>query len=635
MFPLPATTPTVVQSDVLQPATTEVIVTEDAAGHDAGMAVQEPLQSVVTTADTSVPEPIIEEPTSNQPLPTSLEQIIPTATTLAPALSHRRPERDRKRPSRYDAPTFHFSVREGLAKYKDKAADAIKAELTQLCDKKVFSGVHWKRLSPEQRRKTIRSSMFLKDKFNANGDFEKLKARLVAGGDMQDRTNYDDVSSPTASTSAVFLVAGIAAAERRHVVTMDIGGAYLNAHMKEEVLMSLNKTVAELLCDCRPEYAPFKREDGSIVVKLHKALYGCVESGKLWNQEITRQLKSMGYEQNAYEECVFNKRANGVQCTMVLFVDDIMATCADKSVIDEDIKTLRDKYKELTVHEGLNHSYLGMNFDFTSSRKVRVTMRHYVEDMVSQYRVEGYATSPAADDLFHVDSDSPTLPPERLAEFHSGVAKVLYLAKRVRADCLCATIFLATRVLCATEQDWTKLQRLLRYINSTKLIGTVLEKIGASQVLAYVDASFGVHEDMKSHTGTWITMGKGGIFVKSSKQKLMTKSSTEAELVGMSDAIPMIVWIQNFLRAQGHELKPAIIYQDNKSTIALAEKGRSTSERTRHINIRYYFVKDLIERSEVKVEYLQTEDMIADILTKPLQGEKFRRLRALALNWYE
>jgi hypothetical protein len=103
----------------------------------------------------------------------------------------------------------------------------------------------------------------------------------------------------------------------------------------------------------------------------------------------------------------------------------------------------------------------------------------------------------------------------------------------------------------------------------------------------------------------------------------------------MSDAIPMVIWFRNFLSGQGYDLLPAVICQDNQSTIALAEKGRSTSDRTRHIDIRYFFVKDLIERKEIEIEYLKTEDMIADLLTKPLQGHKFRRLRGLALNWHE
>jgi hypothetical protein len=430
------------------------------------------------------------------------------------------------------------------------------------------------------------------------------------------------------------MVAGIAAEEARTVVTMDIGGAYLNGIMKEEVFMSLNKTVSDLLIQCQPKYKQFLRSDGTCVVRLIKALYGCVESGKLWNEEISKQLKIMGYEQNPYEECIFNKIVRGKQLTIALFVDDMMATCEDAQAIADDVTTLRARYKEVALHEGVQHSYLGINFDFSTPGSVKLTMGGYIDETLEEYKIHGTANSPASDGLFSLDPISPILPPDELAVFHSAAAKMLYLSKRVRADCLCATMFL-TRVQCATQQDWLKLQRLLKYLNATRSVGTILKCTHLKQVRAHVDASFAVHEDMKSHTGVWITLGLGGFYVRSTKQRLMTKSSTESELVGMSDAIPMIIWFSNFLEAQGYKFHPPIIYQDNQSTIVLANKGKSTSDRTRHIDIRYFFVKDLIDRKEVTVEYKPTDDMIADLLTKPIQGDKFRQLRALALNWYE
>jgi hypothetical protein len=127
----------------------------------------------------------------------------------------------------------------------------------------------------------------------------------------------------------------------------------------------------------------------------------------------------------------------------------------------------------------------------------------------------------------------------------------------------------------------------------------------------------------------------GPVFVKSTKQKLMSKSSTESELIGLSDCVTQVVWTRQFLIHQGYELPPATVFQDNKSTISLVEKGRSTSERTRHINIRFFFVKDKIDSGYVKIEYLPTGEMIADILTKPLQGGLFRKLRRQLLNWDE
>jgi len=152
-------------------------------------------------------------------------------------------------------------------------------------------------------------------------------------------------------------------------------------------------------------------------------------------------------------------------------------------------------------------------------------------------------------------------------------------------------------------------------------------------VRVYADASYGVHPDAKGHTGVVISLGKGPVFVKSSKQKLVAKSSTEAELIALADCVTQAVWTRDFLIEQGYEMGPVEIFQDNKSTITLAERGHSTSDRTRHINIRYFFVHDRIAAGEVKVTYKPTLDMIADIMTKPLQGDLFRTLRARLLNW--
>ena len=125
------------------------------------------------------------------------------------------------------------------------------------------------------------------------------------------------------------------------------------------------------------------------------------------------------------------------------------------------------------------------------------------------------------------------------------------------------------------------------------------------------------------------------MYSKSSGQKINTKSSAESELVGLSDSTGQVVWTRNFLIEQGYVLGPAVIYQDNQSTMALLKNGKSNSDRTRHIAIRFFFVSDRVNNNEIKLEYLETGDMLADILTKPLQGELFRKLRDRLLNWYD
>jgi hypothetical protein len=149
----------------------------------------------------------------------------------------------------------------------------------------------------------------------------------------------------------------------------------------------------------------------------------------------------------------------------------------------------------------------------------------------------------------------------------------------------------------------------------------------------YIDAAFAVHADMRSHTGAIFTMGKGAIISSSTKQKVNSRSSTESELIGVDDKISKVLWVKRFLECQGFKVKLNIIYQDNTSTIRLGENGKASSgKRTRHFDIRYFYVTDLVGRNEVQVEYCPTEEMIADYMTKPLVGGKFKLFRDRIMN---
>ena len=597
-------------------------------------AVDDPaqLQAPVNVAEPAQPDP------PDEPMPVTEEPPIPNdlpAVTLdlpAATPEPRYPARG-NRTSYKDDRVYNITVKKALNSYGKQALRSIYMEILQMPDKGVFTPQDPRSLTKNQLRKVISSSMFLKEKFMSNGDFEKLKARLVAGGHQQDKTAYDDISSPTVATSAAFMVAALAARERRHVVTVDIAGAYLNADMSgPEVLMRLDRTMAAILTKIKPEYSKFLARDGSMVVRLDKALYGCIESAKLWYEDITRTLLAMGFKRNPVDLCVFNKGSGAEQCTICLHVDDLMITARNPTAIEVTLQGLTDKYKTLTVHRGAVHSYLGMTFDFSVPLKAKITMEGYVNDTLKGYGVTGTAATPATVDLFNV-RNSPLLSPETALEFHSRIAKLLYLAKRVRPDILTAIAFLSTRTKCSTADDYHKLDRVLKYLNGTAEFGMVLEADKEITVIVFADASYGVHADGKSHTGVNITLGRGAVFVRSAKQKIVSKSSTEAELIGLTDSLTQAIWTREFLLGQGYTMGPATIYQDNMSAIALAAKGRSTSDRTRHIHIRYFFVKDRVDSGEVHIEYKPTKLMLADILTKPLQGDLFRAMRKELLNW--
>ncbi len=137
----------------------------------------------------------------------------------------------------------------------------------------------------------------------------------------------------------------------------------------------------------------------------------------------------------------------------------------------------------------------------------------------------------------------------------------------------------------------------------------------------YIDAAHAVHDDCKSQSGAAMTCGKGMITSFSRKQKLNGKSLTESELIVVDDAIGQMLWTQYFIQGQGYDLGPSIIYQDNKSAILLEVNGKgSTSERTKHIKVRHFLIKDKVESGDTLVRYCPREKMHADVLTKPLQG---------------
>lgn len=531
---------------------------------------------------------------------------------------------------------LHISVKRAIVEFGEEAHKAIRKELQQMLDLHVWTVVDPTKLTPAEFRAVIYSSMFLKEKRHPNGDFDVLKARLVANGSQQDKSLYEtsSVSSPTVSCTAVFIGAGLAAMERRHVATIDIVGAYLKIDMTGlKVRVRLSAEVSANLCQLDTTYNKFLLKDGTLIVALDKAMYGCLESGKLLFDHVRSTLLAADFIQNEYDQCVFNKGSGPDQCTALVYVDDIMLTCHDERTLIATLDYLTGVYKTVKVNRGTTHSYLGMTLDFSKDGECKITMDGYIDEIIRFADITGKASSPATTSLFDVRESSPPLQERPRQHFHSCVAKLLYLAKRVRPDVLPVVSFLTTRVSAACDDDLAKLTRALKYLNGTRGMGMILAFDPKMVLVSYVDVSYGVHADAKSHTGGLLSLGGGTFAAKSTKQKLVAKSSTEGELIGVSDYSGEIIETRNFLICQGYPMGEATLFQDNMSTIAMIKNGRSNSDRTRHINIRYFFIKDRVDAGEITIKHKPTADMIADILTKPLQGDLFRRLRAELLNW--
>ena len=337
-----------------------------------------------------------------------------------------------------------------------------------------------------------------------------------------------------------------------------------------------------------------------------------MESAALWYENLRASFSALGYAQNQYDICVFNKHnEQGVQCTVAVHVDDLLITSVCSLMIDDLERGLAARYGDVTRKNGPVVNYLGMVFDVTTPGEAKVIMTGFVDDMLKECGITGSARTPATEGLCDVRADIITATEQQRVTFHRCVAKLLYLAKRARPDCLTAVSFLATRVNRCTTDDLAKLQRLMRYVCATKERGVVFSP-GKSGIVVSVliDAAYGVHPDGKSHTGSCVVIGDvGAVHCKSSKQQIVTKSSTEAELVALSDSANQALHVRNFVLSQGHSCGPVTIYQDNMSCMALIDRGRSTAERTRHIAIRYFWVKERVDAGEARVQHLGTKKM--------------------------
>lgn len=530
-----------------------------------------------------------------------------------------------------------FSLNAGLKRFGARGEVAVAKELNQFNMLNTFTPVDPTTLTYEQRRAALASLIFLTEKRDG-----QIKARACANGKPQrEHIAKDESTSPTVSNEANFALAAIAAKERRIVATMDLPGAFLHADNDSFVLMKMTGRLAELMVKTAPSlYRKFVIEDATgkpvLYVQLQKALYGMLKSALLFYRKLVADLTAMGFVLNPYDPCVANKIVDGSQLTVSWHVDDLTLSSVNEPALMDVIQRLKEIYgTNLTANVGPIHDYLGMTFDYSTPGQVEISMDKYIANIINTFPepITDVSATPATDKLFVVRENDRPLPEHQATMFHHVVARLLFASTRVRRDIQTTVAFLTTRVKQPGEDDWGKLKRVLKYLNGTRRLHLTLTVDSLSSIKWYVDGSHQIHDDCRGHTGALMTMGKGAVASSSRKQKINTKSSTETELVAVDDKLGDILWMRYFLESQGYTIQENILYQDNMSSLSLEKNGRiSGSGRTKHIKAKYYLVKDKFHSGEIDLKYCPTDQMWADVLTKPLQGQKFREMRSFLMN---
>ena len=539
---------------------------------------------------------------------------------------------------------LNLSVKQAFNKLgEEDTAEALITEFLQMADKGV-----WQAKTKEEMRNLYRlgrvknvlpCSIFLKEKYDADKRYIKLKARLVAHGNRQildDLFGAKDVDSPTVSLAVVNLLLHLAAAGNWKKRVVDVAGAYLNADLKEPEYMKIPANVVAMiearLATHGEVMQSCKQDDGSVIVELKKALYGLRQAGREWYELLAYFLTTQGYVRSNIDKCLFSKTVGGVISHLAIYVDDVLIISNSDEEVDAITRALEKRFGSITVQEGETMSFVGIEIITDAAGNTRLRQRGYIMDILNHFGVqdEQKAEYPCTGNI--MDPANPSEEDCNVAAYKSGVMKLMYLSTRTRPDIAFAVSALACRAERPKVSDWDRLVHLARYLNGTKDDSLLLKNGGRIEVSAFVDASFMTHRDMRGHTGYCVfadKIGSAAILYRSVKQKSVADSSTEAEVIALHELVQHLLWITSIYEEMGIPvIKPINIHNDNRANITLNSKSIVNFKgRSKYISRKYFSVYEHVESGEVKLIWTGTDDLVADFLTKAIHGGKFHKFK--------
>lgn len=479
----------------------------------------------------------------------------------------------------------------------------------------------WEIVSKPDNQKPIGCKWIFKKKLNESGQVIRYKARLVAQGYSQKfGVDYDEVFAPVAKHTTLRTLLTVAARRTLQVKHIDVKSAYLHGELTETIYMKQPKG-----------YHTGSQED---VCLLKRSIYGLKQAGRIWNRKITEKFKQLGYEQSEADPCLYIRNVEGVMSFILLYVDDMLVVCPNNDEYERVERYLSHHFSITCLGEVSN--YLGIQVEKTSSGSFILNQSAYIRNITNRFNM-----SDAKPSKIPMDPGYPNMQQmeeERMPKsehYLSLVGALLYIAVCTRPDIAIAASILGRKVSQPTEADWNEAKRTLRYLSSTADLKLHLG--GTGDLEGFVDADWaGDKVDRKSNSGFIFKLGSGTISWSARKQQCVSLSSTEAEYVALSEASQELLWLLKLMHDIGEDVdKPVVIHEDNQSCIAMLS-STTGSRRTKHIDTRYNFVKELVSTGIIQVHYCPTESMVADILTKPLAKVKQELFRSLiGLKFYD
>ena len=559
--------------------------------------------------------------------------------------------RARKQPDRYAyvaqegnlgmISTGNMTIRQGILESKKKAEHAVIKEITQMEQRDV-----WDYVLPEKHKEVtgqrIPSSIFLKNKFHADGSFDKMKARLVAGGhkEVVDDLADNEFASPTANIHVLFICLEIICKLGMRFRCIDVTGAYLHAELPldKDIHMYMGEQLSKIITDIYPERKIYIGNNNKMLVKLKKCLYGLKESSREWYLLIAKVLKeTCEMIRCEMDMCLFRVYNKEVELYALLYVDDILVFYNKESDYESFMSNFKTRFNEVTETQEGNVSFLGNEIFRDDSNNIKVRNAEIVNKTIKKILSENEMHLTCDTPCLHRknnEEDEKIMTTEERKKTLGAVMSLLYLSTRSRPDISYQVVEAASGVHKGKMRTWFECKRIAKYLNGTKDLCKTHMREGEIKLVCHADAAFDSHEGSKGHTGIviWLDNNKGSACVinKSCRQKVPVNSSMEAELIALGEAANLVVWCQQILSFFNNVpvQKGTVIFQDNKANISINKSEfASLRGRCKFIDRKYFVTKDKIEQGKIQLEWCKSGDMTADVDTKNLDKAMYESCR--------
>lgn len=457
----------------------------------------------------------------------------------------------------------------------------------------------------------IGTKWIYKNKTDELGQVIRNKARLVAQGYTQiEGIDFDETFAPVARQESIRLLLAIACFLHIKLYQMDVKSAFLNEYLNEEVFVEQPKGFQD------PHYP-------NHVFKLKKALYGLKQAPRAWYERLKVFLLDNGFKRGSVDKTLFIKEDSHHILISQIYVDDIVFGSTSSKLVDQFSKSMSTEFEMSMVGELIY--FLGLQIK-QCDNGIFVSQSKYAQKLLEKFgmKTAKHSRTPMSQSVkLSIDLNGKDVN-ETL--YRSMIGSLLYLTAS-RPDIAYSVGVYARYQSKPKETHIHSVKRIMKYVSGTVDFGIWLSKDTNTTLVGYSDADWaGCADDRKSTTGGCFFIGSNLVAWHNKKQTSTSLSTTEAEYIFAGSCCTQLLWMKQMLADYGIDQDTMTVYCDNHSAIDISRNPVQHS-RTKHIDIRHHFIRELVEEKIIVLDKVSTEHQLADIFTKPLEPNRFESLR--------